>query len=98
MARGGYRILAPVDVAQLRRRRAAGWTARALATAYGVSTRTVYRYLPPETPVPVQARLRTVVARWAGRAGVELTPAQVESLALSVRCVVDHERDRGPAR
>lgn len=38
------RLLDAGDLRQLAERRAAGWTIEALANAYGVSKRTVYRY------------------------------------------------------
>lgn len=51
---GPNRILSVRDVGQLIDRRAKGWTIEALATAFGITTRTVYRYLDLEHPERVR--------------------------------------------
>lgn len=51
---GPHRILPVRDVAKVIDLRAKGWTIEALATAYGVSTRTIQRYLELEHPVRIR--------------------------------------------
>lgn len=75
----------------LRRRRAAGWSARALAMAHGISLRTAYRYVSGERP-GLETRLRLAIDRWAERRGVELGDGDAASLAHAIRSMVEHER------
>jgi transcriptional regulator with XRE-family HTH domain len=90
---GGCRYLSKREVRQLRARHAAGWTPQALATCYGVSVRTVYRYLAGD-PMPLPVRVRDAVHRWARRRGLDVDPDAVQSLAQAVAKVVGQDGGR----
>lgn len=75
----------------LRRRGRAGWSAKALALAHGVSIRTAYRMLRGERP-QLSIRIREAVDRWAERRGVELREGDAANLACAIRSMLDHER------
>jgi DNA invertase Pin-like site-specific DNA recombinase len=50
---GSVRALDPTEIEELRRRRREGWRVQHLARAYGVTSRTIYRYLSAPPPVQV---------------------------------------------
>lgn len=58
-------VLDDPDIEEVRRRYSAGWSARALAVAYAVSLRTVYRYVRGQ---PHEARQRAMRHRAVGEA------------------------------
>lgn len=56
--RGAWSALPHDEITEMQWRRAEGWTIEQLANVYGVSTRTVQRYLARSRPV------RVVVGKW----------------------------------
>ena len=83
--RGPWRVLDEQEVAEMRRLRAnEGVPAHRLAERYGVSVRTVWRYLG-DAHRGDPMRLRRIVDRWAVTYGIDLRQQERDALVAAVR-------------
>ena len=87
-ALGPHRILPVRDIAKLLDRHAKGWTIQALATAYGISTRTVQRYLELEHPERVRVG-RYVAWFAASRVGPPVQLSEFVALTRGDRVLLE---------
>jgi transcriptional regulator with XRE-family HTH domain len=81
---GPWRTLDEEELAELRRRRAQGWSADDLARVYGVSRRTVFRYLKGEPEGAGFLGRRAVIERWARTYSLDLRPQEVDALVSAL--------------
>ena len=84
---GPWRVLDEQEIAELRHRRSEGWKVRELAEVYGVSGRTVYRYLGTR-PTPLQARIASAVTRWGRIYALRLSQQETDALAAAIAHLV----------
>ena len=79
--RGPWRALDAQEIAEVRRLRATEHVTRcALARKYGVSLRTIDRYLAGDPPPVVIARADRIVRRWAELYALDLRPQEIAAL------------------
>lgn len=92
---GPHRSLDGSEVEEIRRLRDQGRKLDDLATVYGVSRRTVIRYLKPDghSEWP-RARVASVVRLWARRFAIDATPMEVDALVSDIVRVRWREDDR----
>lgn len=88
--RDSIRRLSVAQAIDLRARRAGGSTTRDIAAVYGVSERTVHRYLAYGNgePAPIAQQLWAVIDGWRRDHAIELRHSEVVALASSVARIV----------
>jgi transcriptional regulator with XRE-family HTH domain len=89
-AHGPVRLLDEEEVDEVRRRHREGWSAERIAFRYGVSRRTVYRYLSGP-PTPLVARMLAAIRRWNALYALELTEREVDALAQALARILAAE-------
>lgn len=78
---GPWRALDPQEIAELKRLHANERVpVQRLAERYGVSTRTVWRYLASEIPTEAVQRIGQAVDRWADLYAFDLRPQERRAL------------------
>lgn len=79
---GPFRVMDAEEIEELRGRKAAGEHVDVLADEYGVSVRTIYRYLCCDAPTIV-GRMQQIVEHWAELYALRLSPQERDALARS---------------
>lgn len=77
---GPRRLLDGEEVRELRRRRSEGWRIDELGPVYGISRRTVHRYLKPEYIDRDRTVIEDTVLVWERRYALNLRPQEREAL------------------
>ncbi len=80
-------VLDEEERTELRLLRSQGWTAERLAESYGVSIRTIWRYLGDDYPAAETLRIEGIVKHWAETYALDLRRQERDALvrALSRR-------------
>ena len=81
---GPRRALDSEEIAELRRLRAQGWRHRELAEHYGVTVRTVYRYLKPTYADDLADVVERAVLAWERRYALTLRQQERDSLVADI--------------